>query len=42
MYNRRGQEVVEQDIQKSKELGVKLLEKNLSKLNYLLNQVKNV
>ena len=32
MYNRRGQEVVEQDIQKSKELGVKLLEKNLSQI----------
>ena len=32
MYNKRGQEVVEQDIQKSKELGVKLLEKNLSQI----------
>ena len=32
IYNRRGQDVVEQDIQKSKELGVKLLEKNLSQI----------
>lgn len=32
IYNRRGQDVVEQDIQKSKELGVKLLEKNLSQV----------
>lgn len=32
IYNRRGADVVEQDIQKSKELGVKLLEKNLSQI----------
>ena len=32
IYNKRGQDVVEQDIQKSKELGVKLLEKNLSQI----------
>ena len=32
IYNKRGQDVVEQDIQKSKELGVKLLEKNLSQV----------
>lgn len=32
IYNRRGQDVVEQDIQKSKELGIKLLEKNLSQV----------
>lgn len=32
IYNRRGQDVVEQDIQKSKELGIKLLEKNLSQI----------
>ena len=32
IYNRRGQDVVEQDIQRSKELGVKLLEKNLSQI----------
>ena len=32
IYNRRGQDVVEQDIQKAKELGVKLLEKNLSQI----------
>ncbi len=30
MYNRKGSDVVEQDIGKAKELGVKLLEKNLS------------
>lgn len=32
IYNKRGADVVEQDIQKSKELGVKLLEKNLSQI----------
>ena len=32
MYNKKGQDVVEQDIQRSKELGVKLLEKNLSQI----------
>ena len=32
IYNKRGQDVVEQDIQKSKELGVKLIEKNLSQI----------
>lgn len=32
MYNKKGADVVEQDIQKSKELGVKLLEKNLSQI----------
>ncbi len=32
IYNKRGQDVVEQDIQKAKELGVKLLEKNLSQV----------
>ena len=32
IYNKRGQDVVEQDIQKAKELGVKLLEKNLSQI----------
>lgn len=32
IYNKRGQDVVEQDIQKSKELGIKLLEKNLSQI----------
>ena len=32
IYNRRGQDVVEQDIQKAKELGIKLLEKNLSQV----------
>lgn len=32
IYNRQGQDVVEQDIQKAKELGVKLLEKNLSQI----------
>ena len=32
IYNRRGQDVVEQDIQKAKELGIKLLEKNLSQI----------
>ena len=32
IYNKRGQDVVEQDSQKSKELGVKLLEKNLSQI----------
>jgi len=32
MYNKKGQDTVEQDIQKSKELGVKLLEKNLSQI----------
>jgi len=32
IYNKRGQDVVEQDIQKSKELGIKLLEKNLSQV----------
>ena len=32
IYNKRGADVVEQDIQKSKELGVKLLEKNLSQV----------
>ena len=32
IYNKRGQDVVEQDIQRSKELGVKLLEKNLSQV----------
>ncbi len=30
MYNKKGADVVEQDIQKTKDLGVKLLEKNLS------------
>lgn len=30
IYNKNGQDVVEQDIQKTKELGVNLLEKNLS------------
>ena len=32
IYNKRGQDVVEQDIQKAKELGIKLLEKNLSQI----------
>lgn len=32
IYNRRGQDVVEQDIQKSKQLGIKLLERNLSQI----------
>ncbi len=32
IYNKRGADVVEQDIQKAKELGVKLLEKNLSQI----------
>lgn len=32
IYNKRGQDVVEQDTQKAKELGVKLLEKNLSQV----------
>lgn len=32
IYNKRGQDVVEQDIQKSKELGIKLLEKDLSQI----------
>lgn len=32
LYNRKGSDVVEQDIQKAKELGVKLLEKNLSQI----------
>ena len=32
IYNRRGQDVVEQDTQKAKELGIKLLEKNLSQV----------
>lgn len=32
IYNKRGQDVVEQDIQKCKELGVKLLEKDLSQI----------
>ncbi len=32
MYNKRGADVVEQDIQKAKELGVKLLERNLSQV----------
>jgi len=32
IYNKRGQDVVEQDVQKAKELGVKLLEKNLSQV----------
>jgi len=32
IYNRRGQDVVEQDTQKAKELGIKLLEKNLSQI----------
>ena len=32
MYNQRGADVVEQDVQKAKELGVKLLEKNLSQI----------
>lgn len=32
IYNRRGQDVVEQDIQKAKELGIRLLEKNLSQV----------
>ena len=32
IYNRRGADVVEQDIPKAKELGIKLLEKNLSQI----------
>jgi len=32
IYNKRGQDVVEQDTQKAKELGIKLLEKNLSQI----------
>ena len=32
IYNKRGQDVVEQDTQKAKELGIKLLEKNLSQV----------
>lgn len=32
IYNKRGQDIVEQDIQKSKDLGVKLLEKDLSQI----------
>ena len=32
IYNKRGQDVVEQDTQKAKDLGVKLLEKNLSQV----------
>jgi len=32
IYNKRGQDVVEQDVQKAKELGIKLLEKNLSQV----------
>ncbi len=32
MYNKKGSDVVEQDIQKAKELGIKLLEKNLSQI----------
>lgn len=32
IYNKRGADVVEQDIQKAKDLGVKLLEKNLSQI----------
>ena len=32
LYNKKGADVVEQDIQKSKELGVKLLEKDLSQI----------
>lgn len=32
IYNKKGSDVVEQDIQKAKELGVKLLEKNLSQI----------
>lgn len=32
MYNKKGADVVEQDIQKSKELGIKLLEKDLSQI----------
>ena len=32
IYNKRGQDVVEQDIQKAKDLGIKLLEKNLSQV----------
>lgn len=32
MYNLKGADVVEQDIQKAKELGVKLIEKNLSQV----------
>lgn len=32
IYNKRGADVVEQDITKAKELGVKLLEKNLSQI----------
>ena len=32
IYNKKGQDVVEQDIQKSKEMGIKLLEKNLSQV----------
>ena len=32
IYNKKGSDVVEQDIQKAKELGIKLLEKNLSQI----------
>ena len=32
IYNRKGQDVVEQDTQKAKDLGIKLLEKNLSQV----------